>query len=754
MFLFRCCIQLLSAILLVACAREPRIAAVADRPSAVTEQPIAPPAGTPFVGFKVKPHPDGGAVVERLVAGPAALAGMALNDRIVRISDQDADAAQIRAIITASSPGDVLLIHLERGGAPITIDVRVGKREHWLGPSAHPSVLAVVPATSNEAENWLDDNLATLLTDQTRIGSVDAGLTKMFHRLAYDTGGHNKLPLQRLVLADPGEFIVLQEQVTLTARSTLTDRLRLYPLFCSLLALKCASQSEAVARAERSLSLAELAGAISVINRDVRKAFEAIPGGRRALAADFMFLLEETSAGRFMFNQAEVIRGIRAMQRSMTVDLESLVEAFKTLLVNADGVRVDASDAPLENSVPPSVATGEIRAHLTVDEGYIILGGDGPNRYDMDRIYAVIDEGGDDEYVWRNAIPLETQMIIDDAGDDRYDARHGGPGTGWLGVGVLIDRAGDDSYRATLASCGAGAFGFGALIDLSGVDLYRCDAWSLGAGIYGAGALIDAGERGDTYVSQIFSQGVGGPRGAGVLVEAGGADLYRANGMVRSVYGTPATFMGMSQGVGVGIRPHDHGGTGVLLDLAGNGRYDGGEFSQGGGYYWGIGILQDEAGDDLYYGTHYAQGFAAHQAAGLLADLGGNDYYLSSTAGAQGAAWDQSLAILFEGGGGDHYRAEDLSQGAAAHQSRAWLYDASGDDNYWSRTATVQGATAGNAYHFNPDDPVFSFAVLMDVGAGDDRYSSELEAGETRVLENLDAQVDGSGTIGIAVAQP
>ena len=174
--------------------------------------------------------------------------------------------------------------------------------------------------------------------------------------------------------------------------------------------------------------------------------------------------------------------------------------------------------------------------YAEIDGGYIVIGGPGPNRYRMDKLYAVIDIGGDDHYVWGAAAPLETQTVIDLAGNDRYEARLGGPGAGLLGASVLIDLAGDDTYTSALGGCGAGAFGFGLLFDAAGTDVYRCNAWSIGAGIYGAGVLIDAGDGSDTYMSHSLSQGVGGPAGVGLLIDAGGDDRYStglANGAVR-----------------------------------------------------------------------------------------------------------------------------------------------------------------------------------------------------------------------------
>ena len=379
-----------------------------------------------------------------------------------------------------------------------------------------------------------------------------------------------------------------------------------------------------------------------------------------------------------------------------------------------------------------------------------MVGGPGPNRYDMDRIYAVIDVDGDDIYAWGERVPRETQTVVDMAGNDRYRATRGGPGAGWFGVSVLIDLSGDDQYESELGGCGAGAFGFGFLFDDAGADTYKCAAWSAGAGLYGGGVLIDRGQETDIYHSQVFSQGVGGPRGIGILIDNGGADLYRSNGPVPSAYDTAGSFMAFSQGVGVGIRPYDFGGVGVLLDFGGDDRYEGGEFSQGGGYYWGVGLLFDESGNDLYYGNRYTQGFAAHQAFGMLTDVAGDDIYWSMTAAGQAAAWDQSIAMLIEMAGNDVYRAQSLSQGAAAQQARALLHDVSGDDTYWSSSEVAQGAAGDNSYHFQPEDPVYSFGMLFDE-SGNDRYSTGIFNGEMRLRLNTGSTQDGRGMAGVAI---
>jgi hypothetical protein len=260
----------------------------------------------------------------------------------------------------------------------------------------------------------------------------------------------------------------------------------------------------------------------------------------------------------------------------------------------------------------------------------------------------------------------------------------------------------------------------GILVDDAGDDIHVSRSWSQGAGFFGIGSLADLGGA-DQYEGRILCQGVGGPRAIGVLVDRTGSDLYTVRG-APSAYATPATDRGFSQGVGYGMRRDLAGGIGLLVDHAGDDRFEGGEFSQGGGYFFALGVLADRAGRDLYRGDRYAQGFAAHQAFGALLDDAGDDIYYSRTAAGQGAAWDESVAVLVDRAGDDHYRADGLSQGAAAQQAIAALVDLAGRDSFIGAGDSVQGGAAGNEYHFK-ECACFSLGLLLKRG-GAARFSS------------------------------
>ena len=427
---------------------------------------------------------------------------------------------------------------------------------------------------------------------------------------------------------------------------------------------------------------------------------------------------------------------IRA-RRSMDMSEGGLIRAVASSLAHIDAdFGVTADWKSLENeAVPAEIAaavTGPILGAEKVEGlGWVLVGSLANNTYDMGRIAAVFEPGGDDIHTW-STLHTGNQAIIDLAGNDQYKGGdQQGPAAGIFGLSLIDDAAGDDQYSGPLLSCGAGIFGVGILIDRSGNDRYHTGAWSMGAGILGAGFLFDQ-SGGDEYQSSVNSQGIGGPLGIGALVDMQGNDLYRVDGISPGVDGVPTVSFAMSQGIGFGARRLIAGGVGMLADFGGDDRYESGEFSQGGGYFYGFGMLLDQSGNDLYRGSHYAQGFTAHQAAGVLIDLAGDDAYWSMISAAQGAAWDTSISLLLDAAGNDSYRGNALSQGSAAEQALAMFCDLDGSDHYVGLGPFIQGESGDNAYHFK-DTKARSFSVFIDAGSGDDFFSSKRTRGGVTV---------------------
>ncbi len=427
---------------------------------------------------------------------------------------------------------------------------------------------------------------------------------------------------------------------------------------------------------------------------------------------------------------------IRA-RRKMDMSEGGLMRAVASSLAHIDaGFGVAADWKSLENeTVPAEIATAVTGPILGAEKveglGWVLVGSLADNSYDMGRIAAVFEPGGDDIYTW-STLHTGNQGIIDLAGNDQYKGGdQQGPAGAILGLSLIDDAAGDDQYSGPLLSCGAGMFGVGILIDRSGNDRYHTGAWSMGAGILGAGFLFDQSGS-DEYQSSVNSQGIGGPLGIGALVDTQGNDLYRVDGISPGVDGVPTVSFAMSQGIGFGARRLIAGGVGILADFCGDDRYESGEFSQGGGYFYGFGMLLDQSGNDLYRGSHYAQGFSSHQAAGVLIDLAGDDAYWSMISAAQGAAWDTSISLLLDAAGNDSYRGNALSQGSAAEQALAMFCDLDGSDHYVGLGPFIQGESGDNAYHFK-DTRARSFSVLIDAGSGEDFFSSKRTRGGVTV---------------------
>ena len=440
--------------------------------------------------------------------------------------------------------------------------------------------------------------------------------------------------------------------------------------------------------------------------------------------------LAERSAKSVMLDGPELERDLALIRASTAAGWA----AIPALLSHLDAELPRGIDwAAQETTTIPEPLTGKLDGAILAAEvidglGWVVVGGTGPNRYDMDAIAAVLDPAGDDRYTWGSGAAMDS-VIVDLGGNDRYEGGAiGGPASGIACLAAIDDHGGNDHYRGGLLSIGAGAFGVGLIRDRGGDDRYEGGAWSIGAAMYGAGILLDEGGADDVRGGTL-SQGVGGPRGIGALIDRAGDDRYIADFGAPSAYGTPATNLAFSQGVGYGFRRFAAGGIGILFDAGGDDRYEGGEFSQGGGYLHGLGVLHDAAGRDLYRADRYSQGFAAHMAFGALLDDAGDDVYWGRTAANQGAAWDASSAVLVDAAGNDHYRGSVLAQGSGAMQAIGMLLDLAGDDRYDAPGPYVHGESGNNTYHCATG--VLSFSLLLDAGPGAARIGDAQATGTT-----------------------
>ncbi len=93
---------------------------------------------------------------------------------------------------------------------------------------------------------------------------------------------------------------------------------------------------------------------------------------------------------------------------------------------------------------------------------------------------------------------------------------------------------------------------------------------------------------------------------------------------------------------------------GILLDFAGNDRYDARSFALGSGWF-GFGLLYDADGDDRYDGDTHVQA-AGTFGLGMLIDEGGRDIY-NAALFSQGFGFVEGMGMIYEGAGSDSYYA-------------------------------------------------------------------------------------------------
>jgi len=413
---------------------------------------------------------------------------------------------------------------------------------------------------------------------------------------------------------------------------------------------------------------------------------------------------------------------VRLMGLVRKVKVADLLEQARlvSLLVSSDFVESlrKAAEASGKN-----LDAGAIMQRRT-DFGTVLVAGKARTRYQGDHYAAIYDLGGDDVYANNQATSVwgkvPSAVIVDYGGDDAYEAHKPfGQGCGDFGAGFLRDLEGDDCYIGTRFTQGCGFLGVGLLLDGKGNDVYRGIEFHQGVGHWGVGVLVDS-DGNDRYESHDTSQGVGLPGGLGIIWDRGhGQDRYYCKGKEPTGYGnSPGVFEGWGQGMGVGYRPYASGGVGLIYDAGGADRFEAGNFSQGGGYFYGFGIIYNAGTDpDVAIGSRYAQGFGCHQAAGSYIDEGGNDRYQTRQFVAQGLAWDEAVALFLDEAGDDRYEGGGFSHGASAMNGWTLFIEGGGTDTY---LYTDQARAGGNSYHGGT-----SLSFFLDLGGQEDRYPSK-----------------------------
>lgn len=417
-----------------------------------------------------------------------------------------------------------------------------------------------------------------------------------------------------------------------------------------------------------------------------------------------------------------------------TPDFRQLVPLVEREALLAGMLDLVGAVERLQGFVKNTPALPSVAWSLQTPYGAIVVDTTGrDNRHRLQDALLVLDVGGNDEYEF--LAPADTRAIsvlLDHRGNDRYATTATGadPSGATLGYGILWDTEGDDRYEGTAQAQASALFGAALLVDGGGSNRFVASSRSQAHAIAGLAVLASAGGD-DTFTAQTYSQATGGPGAVAVLVDTGGNDRYTLDNvpLVRPSPQLPDRNTSMGQGAGYGLRGlfsdgrATSGGIGLLLDLAGDDRYEAQVFAQGVGYHEGLGLLLDDGGNDRFEAAWYAMGAGVHNAAGVFLERGtGNDSYRSSHEVALGAANDLSVGVFVDEGGDDAYAVGQLSLGVAHANSTALFVDAAGNDRYTVASPTCRAL--GGAYMpawGNARETVPSLALFMDLG-GNDSY--------------------------------
>lgn len=647
-------------------------------------------------------------------------------------------------------PGAAAKIRFNRAEKDNTVSVRIGSRAEWATPldiirsaerRVRPDDLIPPSGSQTKFEQFLSKNL-----NRFHIRQPADDLRKYLAEVVQRFYGTNMLDRVAYAFYRPTRLAELQASIT-GPLARAVDQSRGDPWTVAGPVLMEAAKnldSPFPDGKPGQIDLAQPAQALKDAALLVRRAHVQIEMAFSKIDARLYEEMETSFPALLEDSTRRLAPSMRARMASTVVDYAGLIEAAQAIAVwsPASEPRTGSPAVALPRELQEAVK-GDVLAVDRIEGRWFVYGAWGRNEYDLSKIDVVIDAGGDDLYRYSSTARPRVQLVVDWAGNDTYSSADGipGPASALLGVSVLIDHQGDDRYEGGDRSCGAGLMGIALLLDHAGNDTYKGTKWSLGFGRYGFGGIVDledppaARAKGryeypdgsDIYLAQGSSEGYGGPRGFGLILDGAGRDVYRLTGS-RPVWGDRTVSYASGQGVGYGDGLFDNGGIGLLCDLAGDDRYEAGEVSQGAGWLFGMGILYDRSGNDLYYGTRYSQGAAAHGGVGILADDAGDDTYWGSIAG----AWDLSLALLIDRAGNDSYQGDHRvgALGRAGHQSMAWLIDLDGQDRY-VRDPDVQsapeynvgmGESSANENNYQQCQ-CFSLSVLLDAGGTSDFYS-------------------------------
>lgn len=772
-------------------------------------------AGTPYLGLLLgEGNPPDGAVVRWAYPGPLRPTGdtsalVARGDQLLSVDGKAVNAAELQAYVAARKPGDTIDLRVRRTDADpdamiatpgkgtnvVALRVQLSAKEMWCGPVEFEGPKIVTgpasPFTGQPVESIsANDPMAKACGDvnayiQRRVDQnglrepVDK-LIAMFRMVLGEQPGANMLQVVRDSYLHPSCVLSNEVAITRSFKEAAEDPRKAIPWAWVWnngrdVPKPATPDVPALSKLPDPVDLQEPAKALELLSSRCESSTALVDGAlgqaydlsssndqqRKRLRGRLDRLLQASTD--MSFDTEDPRDMIDVMQRSTRIDFDRLYSAGHVLagfMVKSAPPARATTPVPIPRALKDAV-TGEILAARKSGGRWYVYGGFTPNAYDMTRISGVIDPGGGDSFLWPqdeehpDVRSPAVQVIVDMGGTNTYaGSSSGGPGVGVMGVNLVVDYGGHSTFTGDDMASGVGYLGVGIVVCHEGDNRFEGKSWTQGVGYYGFGAILNLGALRNDYIAWQYSQGVGGPRGIGLILDRGGNSFFLADGPVPSSYSMAGARFSMSQGVGYGLRDYDSGGLGVILSLGAEAHYVGGEFSQGGGYYWGMGIIHNAGPRNTFQGNRYSQGFGCHQAIGIVDNESGGNLYWSTIAANQGAAWDVSTGILIDRQGGNTYSGGDISQGSAAMQGIGWLLNLDGPNEYRSSAGATQGKSSGNSYHFDQTG-CYSFSVLLDAQGDKSRYSKDRPNGQTITTgEKNDRKPEDSTLHGLFISVP
>ncbi len=278
---------------------------------------------------------------------------------------------------------------------------------------------------------------------------------------------HYKPALLMQILSDPWLHLVTLERHSLLAADMAEARIEGLPAVIDI--LEAGLDRTAVSFSPLAFPTSMNGDDLLVFFTDVlQQAYEDREKALRNLSPDerlFLFTQAASIVDQFIPHRAGLTASEEALKKKERefarllverLDYANLITAAQRLtrLGNEHFLRRLAVAFSNRRSVPGTIpgVTGDVLFARETSYGLVIIGGSGPNGYELDaRFSLVIDLGGAD--VYRGSIgasqntDLGNSVVIDLGGNDIYEASSMGLATGRVGVGVVMDLAGDDVYQ-------------------------------------------------------------------------------------------------------------------------------------------------------------------------------------------------------------------------------------------------------------------------------------------------------------------